>query len=405
MGEGSIAGADLRRTAVLALLGRRGPTSRADIARELEMSPASVGQVTKRLIEQGVLETLDYAPSRGGRPGQRLGLVGTAGRAVGVKVAADHLAIVDMRLDGQAISSRTDPFDTMGPDAVSRLALRLQPLVEEGEAPLLGIGIGVPGIVNRPDVGQVDAPVLNWSGVNIGRHLRGALGVPIIVENDVKALAVAERLYGHGRMRGDFVVITIGRGIGFASAADGVVRRGARGGAGEIAHVAVEPDGPLCACGTRGCLEALVGAEGLLQVARSAGLLGPSQGPERLADLADRGEPRARAIYAQAGERLARSMAAPIAVLDPEVILVAGEGTAAWRHWEEAFRSTLLAMLPSAMGDLAIEVSSWDDTSWARGAAAIVLATPFEQKALAGRQRALVLARLHGHSISDEEAS
>ncbi|MGD0943119.1 MAG: ROK family protein [Acidimicrobiales bacterium] len=310
-----------------------------------------------------------------------------------------------MRLDGQAISSRTDPFDTMGPDAVSRLALRLQPLVEEGEAPLLGIGIGVPGIVNRPDVGQVDAPVLNWSGVNIGRHLRGALGVPIIVENDVKALAVAERLYGHGRMRGDFVVITIGRGIGFASAADGVVRRGARGGAGEIAHVAVEPDGPLCACGTRGCLEALVGAEGLLQVARSAGLLGPSQGPERLADLADRGEPRARAIYAQAGERLARSMAAPIAVLDPEVILVAGEGTAAWRHWEEAFRSTLLAMLPSAMGDLAIEVSSWDDTSWARGAAAIVLATPFEQKALAGRQRALVLARLHGHSISDEEAS
>lgn len=405
MGEGSIAGADLRRTAVLALLGRRGPTSRADIARELEMSPASVGQVTKRLIEQGVLETLDYAPSRGGRPGQRLGLVGTAGRAVGVKVAADHLAIVDMRLDGQAISSRTDPFDTMGPDAVSRLALRLQPLVEEGEAPLLGIGIGVPGIVNRPDVGQVDAPVLNWSGVNIGRHLRGALGVPIIVENDVKALAVAERLYGHGRMRGDFVVITIGRGIGFASAADGVVRRGARGGAGEIAHVAVEPDGPLCACGTRGCLEALVGAEGLLQVARSAGLLGPSQGPERLTDLADRGEPRARAIYAQAGERLARSMAAPIAVLDPEVILVAGEGTAAWRHWEEAFRSTLLAMLPSAMGDLAIEVSSWDDTSWARGAAAIVLATPFEQKALAGRQRALVLARLHGHSISDEEAS
>ncbi len=286
MGPGSVLGADLRSTAVLALLGRRGPTSRADIARELEMSPASVGQVTKRLIEQGVLETLDRAPSKGGRPGQRLGLVGTAGRAVGVKVAADHLAIVDMRLDGQAISSRTDPFDTNGPDAISRLALRLQPFVDEGEAPLLGIGIGVPGIVSRPDVGQVDAPVLNWSGVNIGRHLRGALGVPIIVENDVKALAVAERLYGSGRMRRDFVVITIGRGIGFASAADGVVRRGARGGAGEIAHVVVEPDGPLCACGARGCLEALVGADGLLKIARSEGLLGPSQGPEWLEDLA-----------------------------------------------------------------------------------------------------------------------
>ena len=103
MREGAIGGTDLTRTAVLTLLGLRGPISRADMARELDVSPATVTQVTKRLIDQGVLEALDYAPSSGGRPGQRLGLVGTAGRAVGVKVAADHVAIVDMRLDGQVL--------------------------------------------------------------------------------------------------------------------------------------------------------------------------------------------------------------------------------------------------------------------------------------------------------------
>jgi predicted NBD/HSP70 family sugar kinase len=405
VGESNSGGADLTRTAVLALLGRRGPTSRAAIARELEMSPATVGQVTKRLIEQGVLEALDYAPSEGGRPGQRLGLVGAAGRAVGVKVAADHLAIVDMRLDGQVISARMDPFDALAPDVASRLAFRLQPFVEEGEAPLLGVGVGVPGIVNRPDIGKVDAAVLRWSSIHLGRHLRGALGIPIVVENDVKSLAVAERLYGRGRTRRDFVVVTIGRGIGFASVADGVVRRGARGGAGEIAHVTVEVDGPLCACGRRGCLEAVVGEDGLVQGARKAGLLRAPQGADRLLDLADGGDERARAIYARAGERLARSMAAPVAVLDPEVILVAGEGTSAWQHWEGSFRSTLLEMLPADLGQMAIEVDSWDDTSWARGAAAIVLATPFDQNALAGRQRPLVLARLRLDAGADEEAS
>jgi predicted NBD/HSP70 family sugar kinase len=404
--DSPIGGTDLTQTAVLALLGLHGPTPRAAIARELDVSPATVTQVTKRLIEQGVLETLDYAPSNGGRPGQRLGLVGTAGRAVGVKVAADHLAIVDMRLDGQVISARTDPFDAVAPDVASRLALRLEPLVREEEAPLLGIGVAVPGIVNRPDVGQVETSVLGWSSTHLGRHLRGALGVPIIVENDVKALAVAERLYGQGRSRPDFVVVTIGRGIGFATVSGGTLRRGAHGGAGEIAHLVVEPDGPTCACGNRGCLEAFVGAEGLVEAARSSGLLAHSQGMRRLEELADKGHTEAGAIFARAGERLARAIAAPLTVIDPEVIFLAGEGTGAWHHWEQSFCSTLQRMLPPGMREVPVEVCSWDDTSWARGAAAIVLATPFDQHAPAGRQRRLVLARLHGDDGAvDEEAS
>src|ERR1700749_2319885 len=93
-------GRDLTRIAILALLGRGGPMSRADVARELDVSPATVTQIVRWLMKNGMVEELEQAPSTGGRPGQLLGIVGTAGRALGVKVAADHLAIVDVRLDG-----------------------------------------------------------------------------------------------------------------------------------------------------------------------------------------------------------------------------------------------------------------------------------------------------------------
>ncbi|MGP8162386.1 MAG: ROK family protein [Acidimicrobiales bacterium] len=393
----NIAGGDLTRMAVLALLGRGGPASRATIARELDLSPATVSQVTRRLIQQGVLEPLEYEPSDGGRPGQLLGLVSTAGRAVGVKLAADHLILVDVRLDGRVISTRTEPYDALSPDAVTTLVTALKTFLKGGNDRLLGIGVGVPGVVKRPDIGDVDAAVLGWASMPLGRHLRDAIGMPVLIENDVKAFAVAERLYGRGRTRRSFVVITIGRGVGFACVADGALQRGARGGAGELAHVAVSSDGPTCACGRRGCLEAHVGAVGLVAAANAAGVLRASQGVERLTELADRNEVKARLVYAHAAQRLARATALAIAALDPEVVIIAGEGASSWRHWDNAFRATLDRLLPAPMRGIPVEVDEWDESSWARGAGAIVLATPFDRNALAGEQRPQVLARLHGN--------
>jgi predicted NBD/HSP70 family sugar kinase len=405
MDEPGIESGDLTRMAILALIGQRGPISRAVVARDLDLSAATVSQVTKRLIVQGVLEPLDFEPSIGGRPGQLLGLVATAGHAIGVKVAADHLAIADVRLDGQVVTYHNEPFDVMAPDAVTRLAASLRPLVDSGDSSLLGVGVGVPGIVKSPDIGAVNAAVLHWVNMPIGRQLRNELNTPILVENDVKTLAIAERLYGNGRSRRNFVVITIGRGVGFASVSEGVLRRGAGGGAGEIAHVVLNGAGPICACGNRGCLEAFIGVDGLVAAGRAAGVLRGKEDFEHLVTAADLGEPKAARLFALAAQRLARAVAATVAALDPEVILVAGEGTAHWRHWDEPFRTALAKHLPASMRELPLEVDSWEDTSWARGAAAIVLATPFDRHALAGRQRRHVLDRFHGRSDElDEEA-
>jgi predicted NBD/HSP70 family sugar kinase len=381
MNEAGIESGDLTRMAILALVGRRGPTSRATMVRDLDLSPATVSLATKWLIEHGVLEALDFEPSVGGRPARLLGLVATAGHAIGVKVATDHLAIVDVRLDGEIVTSAFEPFDVMAPDPAERLAASLRRFCATADSPMLGIGVAVPGIVSRPDVGSVDAAVLGWAGMPLGKRLRGELETPIIVENDVKALAIAERLYG--------------RGVGFASVSEGVLRRGSGGGAGEIGHVVMSATGPMCACGSRGCLEAYVGEDGLVTAARIAGLLRGSEGLEHLIDLADAGN-GASEIFASAAKRLAKAVAATIAALEPEVVLIAGEGVAGWRHWDDAFRSTLARHLPASMHDLPVEIDTWDDTSWARGAAAIVLATPFDRNAPAGRQRSRVLDRLHG---------
>ena len=401
MQDDEIAGSDLTRMAVLALLGREGPASRATIARELDMSPATVSQVTRRLIRQGVVEPLYFAPSEGGRPGQLIGLRGDAGHAIGVKLAADHIVLVEVRLDGQVLATRAEDFDALAPDAIDKLFASLETFRRAGDARLLGVGVCVPGVVSRPDIGDVDADVLGWKGMPLGSHLRRRMGVPVLIENDVKALAVAEHLFGNGRGRRNFVVLTIGRGVGFACVTNGVLQRGANGGAGEVAHVVISSNGPPCACGQRGCLESFIGADGLVAAARTAGVLKTGQRFEQLTILAGQGDSRAREVFARAGQRLAQAIAPAIAALNPELVLVSGEGTASWQYWDSAFRNGLAKRLPEWMRDLPVEVDRWDESSWARGAAAIVLATPFDRNAVAGQQRLQVLARLHGDGASD----
>ncbi|MEV4176842.1 ROK family transcriptional regulator [Nonomuraea sp. NPDC049709] len=408
---------DLTRTAILALLGTGGPLSRSEIARGLDLSPATVTQLTKELIGHGMLEELDLKPSRGGRPAQRLGLVGSAGRALGVKVTADHLVLVDVRLDGEVLGSWERPHDPAAPDALEHLADAVESVVREisGVPPLLGVGVGVPGSVDDQAVGTVNAPTLGWQAMPVGERLRRRLNLPVLVENDVNALAAAERLYGRGRTHSDFLVLTIGRGVGAAIVADGRVYRGARGGAGEFGHLQVDPEGPPCGCGARGCLEAFVGSAGLLATARAREALAQRAdrpGAERVeADARDPlgavaalgraaagGDVAAREVFAEAGTILGRATAGLINVVDPEVVVVLGEGTADWPLWRTGFEPALRAQLYPGRRDISVEVESWDDTSWAQGAAALVLATPFDSAGAAGEQGRLVRARLIGAS-------
>lgn len=388
---------DVNRSAVLAHLGAQGPASRADLARALAVSPALMTQLTKDLLADGLLVELEQAPSQGGRPARMLGLATSAGRAIGVKVVADHVAFVEVGLDGAVLRSASEPFDATAPTLLADLTALLERFIQGGgdaRVRVLGVGVGVPGSVDRQGNGVVDSVQLGWNQVPVGATLQRALGLPVIVENNVNALAMAERLYGIGRQSDNFLVVTIGTGVGAGIVVDGVVLRGASGGAGEIGHTPVLDGGPLCSCGNTGCLESIIGEAALVRTARERGVIGAEAGIAALRAAADAGEPAATRIFSEAGHLLGRTLAGVVQAFDPELVILLGEGIASWPHWaygfEPAFRA---ALLPLRRG-IGVVVETWQDESWAQGAASLVLATPFDSDGVAGDQGRLVRARL-----------
>ena len=373
---------EVNRASILRLIGREGPIARHEIARRLQLSPATVSAATRALIAGGLVRVVDQAASSGGRPALLLGLVPSAAHALGVKIAADHLVGVRVSLDGDVVERFEEHFDAAAPSVVGDLVAALgrwTPSQREGEegSVLLGIGVGVPGVVDVAGGGRVDSPMLGWRQLALGDLLQRELDVPVLVDNDVNTLAIAERLYGRGRDVEDFLTVTIGRGVGLGIVLRGDVHRGTRGGAGEFGHVPVAADGPRCECGKRGCLEALVADPALVEQARDEGVIRADDGIEALRAKADAGDAKARAIYGRAGAILGRSVAVLVNVLSPELVLVSGEGTQAWAHLARAFEEELCRAVFPPLGPVAVEVDPWDDAKWAHGAAALVLRATF----------------------------
>jgi predicted NBD/HSP70 family sugar kinase len=368
---------DLNRAAIFRLIVSAGPIARATIAKQLGLSPATVTAVTRDLIGQGLIRVATRVPS-GGRPALLLELVGSAATAFGVKLAPDHVVAVRVNLEAEVLDAFEAPFDPGETDALANLAATLRGWIDSlGDGPpLLGIGLGVAGVFDAR-TRRLDSPILGWQDVALADELERQLGLPVVVDNDVNTLAVAERLYGRGHDVDNFFTVTIGRGVGLGIVANGDIYRGFRGGAGEFGHVCAEEDGQLCTCGKRGCLETIVGDPALVAAARSRKVIGPRQGIAKLRELAASGDLQARQIYQRAGETLGRAVADLVNVLSPELVLVSGEGTEAWAHLSEGFDHAYQANVFAPLGHVQVEVDPWDDAKWAVGAATLVLRASF----------------------------
>lgn len=395
MASASRTQADVNRTAVLARLGARGNASRADLARELNLSPALLTQLTRDLLREGLIEEREQSSSNGGRPARLLGLVSRNFTALGVKVAPDHVAMVEVGIDGEVVRSVTRPFEAVSPLATSTLVELVTQFIAEGTGTrVLGVGVGLPGNVAEQGVGIVDSTQLGWNQVPLGEILRRALNLPVVVENNVNALSAAERLYGQGREHDDVLVVTVGNGVGAGLIAGGVLVRGRAGGAGDLGHVPVREDGPLCQCGNRGCLEAVIGQAALVNDARSIRLIGTAETIDDLRALADAGNAGAAEIFGNAGHVFGRALAGAINLFDPAIVVLLGEGVQAWPHWAPTFERALRSALVPGKRGTPVVVESWQDDRWAQGAAALVLATPFDADGVAGEQGRLVRERM-----------
>lgn len=332
-----------------------------------------------------------------------LELVGGAATAFGAKIAADHLVGVLVDLDAAVTQRFEQELDLDAPDALDRIVAVLSAWLQDagGRAPLLGIGLGVPGVVNA-DRGTVTAPLIGWNDLALRDRLQQELHMPVLVDNDVNTLAISERLYGRGRGAENFITVTLGRGIGLGIVAGGDIYHGFGGGAGEFGHVTVAVDGPLCTCGRRGCLEAFVADPALVAQARSEGVIGRSGTIDTLRRKAQGGDAGALAVFSRAGALLGRSVAGLVNVLSPQLVLVSGEGTQGWPYYAASFEDALRAHLFPAFQGVEVEVDPWDDAKWAIGAAALVLRATFTPL-VDGRQDELAMrAWLHADARPTE---
>jgi len=369
----------MTRTAVLALLARQGPLSRAEIAARLELSPAAVTSITRKLLTDGLVSEGGPRTPQAGRPSIPLALVPGAAHAIGVQIAREHVTLVLTRLDATTVRATTYPFDPEGPAPLRGLTELIRAEVEYAATsglPLLGVGVAVPGVV-EPETGTLRMSMrLGWTGMPLAALLREALGLPVLVDNDISAVTAAERLYGPGANCADFLLVAIGQGIGLGMVLDGAPYRGAAGAAGELGHVPVSADGAVCGCGNRGCLETQVSTEALLARARELGAVAPGGDLGDLLVAAAAGTPDVLSLLEQAGDLLGRVLAGSVNLLGPEVVVIIGEITPLWPHMAVSFHRSLAAHLIPGTRETRVEVRTHDEQLIARGAAGIVLAAP-----------------------------
>jgi predicted NBD/HSP70 family sugar kinase len=355
----------------------RGPLSRRDAARLTGLSPASVTKLVKPMISHGYLVERDREAGVPGRPQIPLQVDPERHYAVGVKLMEGELVGVMADLHAEVQSSHRLKYDDLSPEGVvEAVAAMTETLLDRSPAAhdrLLGIGIGLGGHVDGAAGLVVQAPFLGWRDVPLQRMVAERLGVDVVLENDVNALAVAEQWFGPGFAFQTFAVVTLGVGVGCAFVIDGKLWRGVRGAAGELGHMVVTPDGPRCHCGKRGCLEAVVGDDALV-AAMSARSGRRFTTVSQVIAAAHAGDEHARAVFAEAGTGLGRAIASLLNLLNPPLVILSGEGIAASDLFMDALRAEVdQDSFSTTAQDCTVLVRPLPDETWARGAAATML--------------------------------
>jgi predicted NBD/HSP70 family sugar kinase len=323
-------------------------------------------------MELGLISELEQSPSTGGRPATLLGLVAGAGKVIGVKLADDHLYGICVDLESRIQFSFEKKFNARGEAAIDELADILLEQTKKVRGQLLGIGVGLPGVVNQKDLSTTTSVMLGWDEVKLGELLSKRLKTPVLCENDVNTLAIFESLYGRGKDISNLLTITIGRGIGCGLILNGELYAGTYG-AGEIGHVKVAGNKLQCECGSTGCLETIASDPAILRKAKEAKFINANAGMEQLWAVARKDKSVATKSFKEPAEQLGIAVANVINVFGPELVMVSGEGSGGWDIWEKWLLEAIRNNVVPTLSNFDVEVDPWDDAKWASGAIAIVM--------------------------------
>ncbi len=323
------------------------PIARVDLARETGLSKATVSSIVDELVLESLVEEIGATTSRGGR--RRILLRVRPGRegrcAIGFELSRNNLIGILVDLEGRVIATHRDllPAGYLNPASlVELIQQQVQHLITPQDSTnrgLVGVGLGIPGLVD-PNTGRVLVAVqFGWSDIPIKEMLEIQLKVPVKVMNNVKAAALGEVIYSNHSMEhspNPRLYLSLGEGIGSALIIEGKLLSGVSHTAGEFGHITVAPNGPLCTCGNMGCLEAVAGLPALvsryLELSRleepSRLTITPGEFPyltsARFLEAVSAGDSLADRVVAEAADQIAIALAGVINFTNPELVILGG---------------------------------------------------------------------------------
>jgi predicted NBD/HSP70 family sugar kinase len=375
--------------AVLNVVWKRRAISRAEIARNSGRSRSTISDVVGRLLSTELVAEVGSGESRGGRRPILVGFQDQAGVILGVDVGATHISVILTDLRGRTLAwqERAHPVhgDPKGAEAI--IATLGEACLAEwnGErSRLMGIGVAVPSPVDPGSPDRVIERVLPaWRGHGLLDRLDAVFGVPVFVDNDANLGAVAERWWGEAVGIDDFVYLKVATGVGAGLMIGGEIYRGATGVAGEIGHMAIDPDGPECVCGNSGCLATLVGTRQLVDRARALREHFPDSALAKgdldiraIEDAALRDDRLALQIVNEAAVRLGIVVAGVLNLLNPGAVIIGGSLARAGRRLVEPLREAVATRtLVDSAAASDIRTSELGERAVALGAATHVLVT------------------------------
>lgn len=349
------------RSLVLQKLFHDGPSSRADLARASGLTRVTVSDLVGDLVAEGLVEELGpRSESRVGKPATLVGLRPDSSRILCVDLSDEASAIgAVMDLAGTVLHRRPRQLRSLtGERAYAGVLAVCRELAELADQPVLGVGVGSPGVVDADGV-VLDAPNFGWSAFPLADRLSGDLGLPVHVANDADTAALGERTFG-GAGGSGLMVIAVGRGLGAGLLLDGALHRGHHFAAGEIGHIVVDPRGELCACGRRGCLETILAAPALRR------------------QMAGKDAKATEKVLVSVGRRLGNVLAPVVSALDlREIVLSGPPDLLGGALREAALEAIRRRTMPVTGSDLELRLSKLGEDLVLAGAAVLVLSGQF----------------------------
>jgi predicted NBD/HSP70 family sugar kinase len=350
------------------------------------------------LIKRNFVLDSGPAESTGGRKATLLDLHPEGGFALGLMVRGFENIGVIVNLRGDVVFSlhRDSSLKHQSAQAVEQIVEMTNDLLSQSGVDkdlVIGLGCALSGYIDAKSGICVDSWNLDWHNVELAEPLSQRLGLPVVIDNDVSCITTYEKLFGWGSSYENFFTVVLGRGVGLGLVLNGVVYRGATGGAGEFGHMVAVPGGRRCECGKRGCLEEYISFRGIianyrelnykenipfnmtLNSASDQAVRSEERMVHELLEQASGGDELATQAFQHSGELMGIALANLVNVLNPECIVLTGEGAfveqTMFQSMEAVLRQNLFSQLGKDLRLLVEPLVGYE--SWARGAAALVL--------------------------------